>query len=124
MSTLPLFAAIPAMEPGTEKTTLSFSLDYKTTPREGDLPLMNILSKVFVNGRQIGLISSLEIKVKADEVFPQIIVRLGEGFTREMADGCSDDLRNAARKYIAELRRFPFVQIESPFLEDPSNSET
>lgn len=119
MSTLPLFAAIPAEDLGTEKVTLSLSLDYKTTPREGDFPLVNVLTKLFVNGKQIGLISSFEIKVRTDEVFPQIVVRIGEGFTKETADGCSDDLKNAAQRYIAELRRFPFVHIESPFLEGP-----
>lgn len=124
MTTLPLFsAAVLPVETEPEKASFTLSLDYTTATREGDLPLVNILSKVFVNGKQIGLISSLDIQVRADEVFPKIVVRIGEGVTKEMVPGCSADLKAAAQRYIAELRRFPFIQVESPFIEETETTE-
>lgn len=121
-TTLPLFAAILPLEPEPEKISFALAFDYASTPREGDLPLVNVLPRVLINGKQVGLISSLEIKLNANEAFPQVIVRIGEDLTKEMASQCSVDLKTAARKYIDELRRFPFIQVESPFIEETNSA--
>lgn len=93
-----------------EPDMLTFSLECR---RSGDF--LSVLPRILVNGLPIGLISSLEIKARADEAYPEVIVRIGEGLTKEQIEAVPESVRESALRYEEELRKFPFVRVESSF---------
>lgn len=71
-------------------------------------------SKAFVDGRQLGLISSIEVRVTAKEVLPQVRIGVVEGLSREVFERLSPPLQKTARQVVADLRRFPTVEVVCP----------
>lgn len=97
-------------EPEVQEDILALTLSHR--------PQGSVLGKLLVNGKQVGLISYFEIKLSSDQAFPEVLVHVCGGLPKEAKAACSDLLKARARECIAELRRFPFVRIESPFLDE------
>ena len=71
-------------------------------------------TKLFVAGRQLGLISSVELKVGMASLAPRLRVGVLEGFSKEAWSKGSDRLRQAAVQVVSELRQFPWVDVVCP----------
>lgn len=73
------------------------------------------LSKVFVDGQQLGLISSIEVSVTANDSIPQRVkVGVLEGLSRDAFDRSAPTIRETARRVVADLRRFPTIEVVCP----------
>lgn len=84
-----------------------------------DVPGANaqIMTKVYVDDRQVGCISSLEVKASAEVFFPSIVVRFAEGMAPLEAQALSEHIKEAILGWSSQLKAFPFIQVESPFNE-------
>ena len=72
------------------------------------------LTKVFVDGKQLGLISSLEMKVTASNRDQYVRIGVLEGFPDHAWAKTPEDTRRTAREVVAQLRRFPYVEVVCP----------
>jgi hypothetical protein len=77
----------------------------------------HVMAKVYVDDRQVGCISSLEMKVSADEVLPSIVVRFAEGLGPDQAKNLEGHIKEAISGWVDQLKAFPFIQVESPLNE-------
>lgn len=86
----------------------------------------SVISKVYAGERQIGVLSSLDMRLSVDAPLPQITARFAEGMPKTTFTTCSDRMQVSVREYAHMLRRFPFVKVETP--EDapelPQNDES
>lgn len=72
------------------------------------------LTKLFVDGEQLGLLTSLEMRVTASNRDQFLRIGVLEDFTPEAWARCSADLQRNARKVIAKLREFPVIEVVCP----------
>jgi hypothetical protein len=81
---------------------------------EGAAMALSSVSKAFVDGQQLGLISSIEVRVMAKESLPQVRVGVLEGLSRDGFSRSSASIQKSARRVVADLRRFPTVEVVCP----------
>jgi len=105
-------------DPEVQEDVLALTLAYRRREVPSEFPVTGVLGKLLVNGKQIGLISYFEVKLSSDKLFPEVLVHICGGLPKDAKEACSDLLKVRARECIAELRKFPFVRIESPFLDE------
>jgi len=72
------------------------------------------LTKLFVDGEQLGLISSIEMKVTADNRDQYMRIGVLEGLSAEGWAASSENVKKTARTVIAKLQRFPLVRVVCP----------
>ncbi len=92
---------------------LLMSLQLNDTPtslRQGFHPR----TKLFVDGEQIGLISSIELKVVMSDVFPRLSIGVLEGLSQESWESLDPGIRECTKSNVEKLRRFPNVTVVCP----------
>lgn len=72
------------------------------------------ISKIVVDGQQLGLISSIELRASAQSNLPKLRVGVLEGLMQEGFERSSAELKKSAREVVAQLRRFPLVELVTP----------
>lgn len=92
-----------------------FTLSVSQKQAAVGLTALSPLAKLFVDGQQLGLISSIEVKITSASALPQRF-RVGvlEGMRQEAFDASSERVRRTARTVVAELRRFPVIEVVCP----------
>lgn len=70
--------------------------------------------KALVNGTQVGLISSIEVKQGMLTPIPEVRVSVLQGLSHEQFKQYSDSVKKSARQTVEELRRFPNVTVVCP----------
>ncbi len=72
------------------------------------------LMRVFVDDDQLGLLSSVQVKVSSYNSLMEIRVGLLEGLSREAWDASSPQVQETARRTAAKLRSFPTIILSCP----------
>ncbi len=108
---------LPQTIPTPRTVNASFEFNVRLSQKlgvAGAATALSSVSKAFVDGQQLGLISSIEVRVTAKELLPQVRVGVLEGLSRDGFARSSAAIQKSARQVVADLRRFPTVEVVCP----------
>lgn len=99
--------------PGSSNT-LSLTIEERLVPTEEGKSAYSVVTKLMVNGVQIGAVSELHINAASDQLLPEVQVDFLKGMDPRMAARLSDDLKARMKLSIDLLRQFSFVKVTAP----------
>lgn len=99
--------------PGSSNT-LSLTIEERLVPTEEGRSAYSVVTKLMVNGVQIGTISELHINAASDQLYPEVQVDFLKGMDPRMAARLSDEMKARMKLSIDLLRQFQFVKVTAP----------
>ncbi len=96
------------------KLTFEIEVVPHTNVEAGVFPY-RIVSRVFVDGKQLGCVTWASVHMAADKSIPEATIAFLDGISPEVWPQCSEQTRASVQAHMAKLREFfPFVTATSP----------
>ena len=93
---------------------LDFNVHLGLQPMPDGIPVLSSMSKVFVDGAPLGMITALECKVSASSFVPEFKIAVLGGYRREAFEQFSPFVKKSARETVAKLSCIPGVEVVCP----------
>jgi hypothetical protein len=81
---------------------------------ESPMNRLTPLTKLFVDGEQLGLISSIELKASSGDFLPAVRIGILEDISEAAYKGVSQGIKDSVKSTVQKLRRFPNVTVVCP----------
>ncbi len=94
---------------------LPFDLSFRVgVSNEGPLRLLQSKFVASVDGVQVGLLDTIEVKANTSTFLPEVKISLFQRISAQDWEKASPELKKAARETVSKLRRCPNVMLVCP----------